>query len=70
MHQLVQHASQFIIATHSPIILGYPDAWIYQTTPQGLERIDYEDTDHYQITRNFLNRRQPFLDVLLSEDRG
>jgi len=68
LHELVNQNSQFIIATHSPIILGYPDAWIYQTTPSGLERVEYEDTDHFQVTRNFLNRRQTFLDVLLAED--
>jgi len=67
LHELVNQKSQFIIATHSPIILGYPDAWIYQTTPSGLERVEYEDTDHFQVTRNFLNRRQTFLDVLLEE---
>jgi len=68
MHQLILENSQFIIATHSPILLGYPDAWIYHATPHGLERIEYEDTDHYQITRNFLNRRRTFLDVLLAEE--
>ncbi|THD58169.1 MAG: ATP-binding cassette domain-containing protein [Phenylobacterium sp.] len=68
MHELVGQKSQFIIATHSPIILGYPDAWIYQTTPKGLERVDYEDTDHFQVTRNFLNHRPVFLDTLLAED--
>ena len=46
----------------------HPDAWIYQTTARGLERVEYEDTDHYQVTRNFLNRRQVFLDALLSDD--
>ena len=70
LHELVNRKSQFIIATHSPIILGYPDAWIYQTTSSGLERVEYEDTDHFQITRSFLNRRQTFLDVLLEEDQG
>jgi predicted ATPase len=68
MHELIGLRSQFIIATHSPIILGYPEAWIYQTTPHGLERVEYEDTDHYQVTRNFLNRRQTFLDTLLSDE--
>jgi predicted ATPase len=68
MHQLVGQRSQFIIATHSPIILAYPHAWIYQTGPGGLERVDYEDTDHFQVTRNFLNRRETFLDILLSDD--
>jgi predicted ATPase len=70
MHELIGQASQFIIATHSPIILGYPDALIYQASPHGLERIDYEDTDHFQVTRNFLNRREAFLDVLLADDDG
>lgn len=70
LHELVGQASQFIIATHSPIILAYPQAWIYQTSPRGLERIDYEDSDHYQVTRNFLNRREAFLDVLLRDDEA
>jgi predicted ATPase len=68
LHELVQDRSQFIIATHSPIILAYPDAWIYRTGHNGLERVDYEDTDHFQITRNFLNRRHTFLDILLSAE--
>jgi predicted ATPase len=68
MHQLVNNRSQFIIATHSPIILGYPDAWIYQASSHGLERVAWEDTDHYQITRGFLNRPQTYLDVLLADD--
>jgi predicted ATPase len=68
LHELVCDKSQFIIATHSPIILAYPHSWIYAATSSGLERMDYEDTDHFQITRNFLNRRETFLDILLSED--
>ena len=68
LHELVDLSSQFIIATHSPIILGYPNAWIYQTSRHGLERIEYEDTDHYQVTRNFLTRREMMLEVLLKDD--
>lgn len=68
LHQLVQAGSQFIIATHSPILLGYPDAWIYQTSKYGLERVAYEDTEHYEITKGFLNRRETYLDVLLADD--
>lgn len=67
MHELVLARSQLIIATHSPIILGYPNAWIYQVSEHGVDRIDYEDTDHVQVTRNFLNRRQMMLDILLEE---
>jgi predicted ATPase len=68
MHDLIRARSQFIIATHSPIILSYPDAWIYQATPSGLERVEYEDTEHFQVTRSFLNRRETFLDVLLADE--
>ena len=68
LHELVNLGSQFIIATHSPIILGYPNAWIYQTSRHGLERIEYEDTDHYQVTRNFLTRREMMLEVLVKDD--
>jgi len=67
LHELVLARSQLIIATHSPIILGYPDAWIYQASEHGLERVEYEDTEHFQVTRGFLNRRQTFLDILLEE---
>lgn len=68
MHELVQARSQLIIATHSPIILGYPNAWIYQVSEHGVDRVEYEDTDHFQVTRSFLTRREMMLDVLLSED--
>jgi len=67
MHALVGKRSQFIIATHSPIILGYPDAWIYQATDHGLDRVEYEDTEHFQITRQFLNNRSTLLDILLDD---
>jgi predicted ATPase len=65
LHELVLARSQLIIATHSPIILGYPNAWIYQVSEHGIDRVAYEDTDHFQITRNFLNRRETMLKILL-----
>ena len=68
MHELVLARSQLIIATHSPILLAYPNAWIYQASENGLDRIEYEDTDHYHVTRNFLNRREVMLDILLQSD--
>lgn len=67
LHELVLARSQLIIATHSPIILAYPNAWIYRVSEQGLERIAYEDTDHYRVTRRFLLNRERMLDVLLAE---
>jgi predicted ATPase len=67
IHDLVLARSQLIIATHSPILLGYPDAWIYQVSEHGIDRVAYEDTDHFQVTRNFLNRREAMLKTLLEE---
>jgi predicted ATPase len=68
MHDLIAAKSQFIIATHSPILMAYPDAWIYQIGPRGLERVAYEDTEHFEVTRNFLNRHQSIVQQLLGEE--
>src|SRR5437870_7043327 len=43
MHDLVQEKSQFIIATHSPILMAYPHAYIYAFSPKGIERVAYKD---------------------------
>ena len=67
IHQLVRNGSQFVIATHSPILMAYPDAWIYSLTPEGIDRIAYEETEHYQVTRDFLNNTEMMLDVLLAD---
>jgi predicted ATPase len=64
VHDLVLDDSQFIIATHSPIIMAYPDACIVQCGPGGLAPVAYEDTEHFQVTRNFLNNPQRTLDIL------
>ena len=55
MHQLVAQGSQFIIATHSPILMAYPGAQIYGLGENGIASIAYEDTEHFQLTRQFLN---------------
>lgn len=68
LHELVGLKSQFIIATHSPILLGYPNATIYELTPTGVLPAEYENLEHVSVTRNFLNRRQTFLDALLAEE--
>ena len=67
MHDLIAESSQFIIATHSPILMAYPDAWIYQIGSRGLERVAYHDTEHYEVTRNFLNRYEQIVAQLLRE---
>jgi len=57
--------SQFIISTHSPIIMAYPDARIYHLSQDGIRHIAYEQTEHYRITRDFLEHREAYLRHLL-----
>ena len=64
LHELVLQDSQFVIATHSPILMAYPDALILHCGPTGLQTIRYEDTEHFRITRDFLNHRERVMDIL------
>jgi predicted ATPase len=68
IHELVKKSSQFIIATHSPILLAYPDAIILQFSEKGIEQIAYEETEHYQVTRRFLNDHRRQVNYLLADD--
>lgn len=65
LHDLVEDGCQFLIATHSPLLLAYPDAWIYQLTDDGIERATYDEIPHVSLTRRFLNHRERMLDELL-----
>jgi predicted ATPase len=65
IHDLILDDSQFIMATHSPILMAYPDALIYQCDADGMRPIAYEDTEHYQVMRGFLMHPQRMLDTLL-----
>jgi predicted ATPase len=64
MHDLVLADSQFIIATHSPILMAYPDARIYLFGKEGLSEVAYEDTEHFKVTHDFLANRERMLRVL------
>ncbi len=66
IHELLGQRSQFIISTHSPILMAYPDAWIYQIGPEGLERVDYRDTEHYRVAKAFLQNPDAFLRELMA----
>jgi predicted ATPase len=68
IHRLVEESSQFIIATHSPILLSYPHAKIFQFDRSGIGEVLYEDTEHYAVTRDFLNNYPRRLEQLLSDD--
>ena len=70
LHRLVHHQSQLIIATHSPILLAYPNARIYQFSESGISEIAYTETEHYRITRDFLSRHERMLDLLMSAEES
>jgi predicted ATPase len=65
---LVQAESQFIIATHSPILLAYPKSKIVMFDSDGLSEVEYEETEHFYITRDFLNNYQRRVEELLKDD--
>jgi predicted ATPase len=68
LHELVQRGSQFIIATHSPIIMAYPNARLYLFSKSGIHETTYEETEHYKVTRAFLMRREQMLADLLANE--
>jgi predicted ATPase len=65
LHDLVNEGSQFLIATHSPILMAYPDASIHVLDDGPPRLIEYRDTEHYGVTRTFLNDTEHMLDILL-----
>lgn len=67
MDRLVQKNSQFIIATHSPILLAFPGASIYQFSNEGIEEVAYRETEHYQLTKRFLDNPEQMLGWLLEK---
>jgi predicted ATPase len=65
LHELVGEGSQFLIATHSPILMAYPQASIYLLAEGPPRLVAYRETEQFTVTRNFLNRTEQMLDVLL-----
>jgi predicted ATPase len=65
MHELVAEGSQFLIATHSPILMAYRQASIHLMADGPPRLVAYRDTEHFTVTRNFLNRTDRMLDILL-----
>lgn len=68
IHNLVENNSQFIIATHSPILLAYPREKIYQFTENGINPISYTETEHYTATKDFLMRHEQMTKFLMEND--
>lgn len=67
LHQLVEGGSQFIIATHSPILLSYPHATIFYIENGKLIKTRYEETEHYLVTKDFLNNHRNIVNQLFEE---
>ena len=65
LDQLVKKDSQFVIATHSPILMAFPGARLYQLGEAGVTAVDYQETEHYQLTRRFLENPERMLHYLL-----
>ena len=68
MNELVMRNSQFIISTHSPILMAFPDADVLQITESGVERVPFRETEHYQVTKMFLDDPERMLHYLLAEE--
>ena len=67
MKELVAQNSQFIISTHSPILMSFPDAEVYQLTEESIDLVSYRDTEHFQLTRQFVNDPERMLRYLMED---
>jgi predicted ATPase len=68
IHDLARQGCQFIVATHAPILLAYPDAWIYELDESGLRRVEYDETATVRTTREFLADRAGTIEELFSDE--
>lgn len=68
IHELAAHKrSQFIISTHSPILMAYPNSLLYCLTPDGLQVRKWEETEHYLIMKQFMNRPDKMMRELFED---
>ena len=67
MKHLVDADSQFVVSTHSPMLMAFPGADVVEVADDGLRRVDYRDTDHYQVMLHFLENPEQMLSYLLDE---
>lgn len=66
--RLVNKGSQFIIATHSPILSAMPDSDLYLIDKKSVRKVDWRETEHYRVTKSFLNSPEKMLDMLLKDE--
>lgn len=65
--KMAENGSQFMIASHSPILLGIPGADIISFDGGTMRRCSYEETESYQVMEMFINHREPLIERLLDE---
>ena len=68
IHELEKKNSQFIISTHSPILMAYPGAEVLYLTQEGIKSVSYQQTEHYQITKQFLNAPERMCKYLFADE--
>jgi predicted ATPase len=64
----VKKNSQFIIITHSPIILAYPNSTIYEFSETGINEVSYDKTESYRIFKSFMSDPKRMLELLLNDE--
>lgn len=65
MNDLTHQQCQFVISTHSPLLMAFPAARIYQLSETGISVVPYEETEHYFLTRDFLSNREKYFREIL-----
>lgn len=68
MHELISNGSQFVLATHSPILMAYPGATIYSLAADSPRRTAFDDVENVRLTRDFLARPSEYLRLLCSDE--
>jgi predicted ATPase len=69
IHDLAEpNQAQFIISTHSPILLSYPGATLYSLDGDSIEEISYQETEHYRLTKDFLNAPERYFKILFAKE--
>jgi len=67
MQELVEKNSQFIISTHSPILMTFPDSEVLEITEEGICSVDYKETEHYMVTKRFMDAPEKIIHSLLGD---
>lgn len=67
MNELVRKGSQFIVSTHSPMLIAFPGATVYELTEEGITAVPYKQTAHYTTVRRFLENPESILRILFGE---